>query len=286
MKRETLIKTLFGCILLLMGSCNRDEELSSMVLTESDAIFTFSEDVDDPNTIHFSADPSIDTWFTHWSFGDGSSSDGLETSKTYYTKGEYEVRFKIFTTSGEAYSYQTISIANDLADESNLVKNGTFDDASSWNIVNHYDATNLEGVVTIADGVAHFTEQSNTWKHMGIYQSIALQPGTYQFDMDITYSEINEIWGEVWLGLSEPINGNDYNTDNSAEIILNVFNAWDCSSKITYSGKATALGCDSNPNPGNFTLSVPGVYYLIFRTGGAQYGTNGIVVDNIELREE
>ena len=35
----------------------------------------------------------------------------------------------------------------------NLITNGTFDDASGWTIVNHYEAANTFGSVTIADGV-------------------------------------------------------------------------------------------------------------------------------------
>ena len=216
------------------------------------------------------------------SFGDGTSAEGLEVTKTFYAKGEYDVRFKIFTTGGEVSSTQSLTIENDAVDESNLVTNGTFDDASGWTVTNHFEATNLEGQVTFADGVAKFTESSNTWKHMGIYTTVELEAATYQFDMDVTFSDINEIWGEVYLGKGQPVDGSDYNGDFQ---VLKAYNAWDCS-PTTYSGKATAFGCDPSSKPGNFTISEAGTYYLLFRTGGAQYGAEGIVIDNVELREE
>ncbi len=265
-------------------SCNDDENPSKVVPTQTDAEFSYTIDPENVNTYHFSASPNVATWFTHWSFGDGTSAIGLEVTKTYFVKGNYEVRFKILTTGGEASTTQSISIENDAVDESNLVANGTFEDNSGWTIINHFEASNTLGTVTIADGEVKFEEESaGPWKHMGIYTEVELEAGaTYQFDMDMSFTEIHDVWGEVYIGQGVPVAGSDYNGDFQ---VIKAYNAWDCSPK-TYSGKATAYGCDSNPNPGSFTASESGTYYLLFRTGGAQYGSEGIVIDNVELREQ
>ena len=163
----------------------------------------------------------------------------------------------------------------------NLVTNGTFDDATGWTITNHYEAANMNGTVTIAGGAVTFDETtSSDWKHMGIYTSITLNPGMYQFDMNMTYSDINNVWGEVYLGVTEPIQNEDYGGDFQ---VIKAYNAWDCPSINTYDGLATASGCDGNANPGQFEITTAGTYYLLFRTGGQTYGTTGIVIDNISV---
>ena len=123
---------------------------------------------------------------------------------------------------------------------------------------------------------------SADWKHMGIYTAVELTAGTYQFEMDMTYTDISDIWGEVYIGATQPVEGSDYSGDKK---VLKAYNAWDCADIKTYSGKATESGCDdANPtNPGQFEITVDGTYYLLFRTGGATYGTTGIVLDNVSL---
>ncbi len=161
----------------------------------------------------------------------------------------------------------------------NLISNGSFDDATGWTITNHYEATNTNGTVTISGGVVTFDETtSSDWKHMGIYTSVVLNPGTYQFDMDMAYTGINQCWGEVYVGASVPVQNTDYG-DNQ---VLKAYNSWECGA-TTYSGLATASGCDGNTNPGEFEITSAGTYYVLFRTGGQTYGTTGIVIDNMTL---
>jgi hypothetical protein len=166
----------------------------------------------------------------------------------------------------------------------NLIANPGFDDTSGWTVINHYEAENTMGAVTIADGVATFVEtetaEDGSWKHMGLYASISLVPGTYQFDMDITYADISDAWGEAFIGLAEPIAGIEYNGDQQ---VLKVFNSWECAAVKTYSGSARAVGCDASANPGQFAITTAGSYYLLFRSGGASYGSVGIEIDNLSV---
>jgi hypothetical protein len=167
----------------------------------------------------------------------------------------------------------------------NLVSNGTFDDSAGWTVINHYEADNTMGSVTISDGVATFAEtdsaEEGAWKHMGLYTEINLSEGNYQFDMNIEYNEINDAWGEVYIGSSAPVAGSEYNGDKQ---VLKVFNSWECGNMKSYAGEATAIGCDSSANPGRFSLNSEATYYLLFRSGGASYGSSGIVLDNVSIK--
>tara|TARA_B100000809_G_scaffold266787_1_gene331572 strand:- start:6066 stop:7682 length:1617 start_codon:yes stop_codon:yes gene_type:complete len=219
-----------------------------------------------------------------WDFGDniGTSTDENPTY-TYTAEGTYTVKLIATNIDGTDESIKDLTIGTSL----NLITNGTFSDDSGWTIINMYDTDNGFGSVTIADGVAKFTETESPseWKHWALYTEVVLEPGTYQFDMEMTYSNINEIWGEVYIGATKPIeNMGDYNGDQQ---VLKAFNAWNCGNIKTYSGSAVAGGChatsDNPENPGQIEITSAGTYYLLFRSGGGQYGTEGITIDNMSL---
>ena len=167
----------------------------------------------------------------------------------------------------------------------NFVASGNLDDDSGWTVINHYEAENTNGDVNFANGIAMLVESdtavAGAWKHIGIYTVVNLQPGTYQFEMSVGYANIGDAWGEVYIGASEPVAGSEYNGDQQ---VLKVFNAWECADKVTYSGPATALGCDASATPGQFEIATAGTYYLLFRAGGASYGAYGIVTDNYSIK--
>lgn len=215
-----------------------------------------------------------------WDFGDGTGTSTEENpTYAYATEGTYTVTLTAINGVGSNEFTSEVTVEEPVV--TNLVTNGTFDDDSGWTIVNHYEAANTNGNVTIADGVAKFDETTNTdWKHMGIYTTIELELGTYQFEMFMEYDGINDLWGEVFIGSSQPVDGSDYTGDQQ---VLKAYNAWDCSSIITYSGLATESSCDESTNPGQFEITTAGTYYLLFRTGGQTYGTTGIVIDDISV---
>ena len=100
--------------------------------------------------------------------------------------------------------------------------------------------------------------------------------------MDVTFADIWQIWGEVYLGTVEPVQNADYGGDFQ---VLNAFNGWD--GPFTYSGLATGTGNDGGDTPGQFDITTAGTYYLCIRIGGNTYGpTQEIVVDNITLYEK
>ena len=213
-----------------------------------------------------------------WDFGDGLGSSQQESPNyTYSESGTYTVT--LVATKGDQSDTYSAEVVTNV--DPNIILNGNFNDQSGWTIINHYEAANMNGMVTIENGEAKFSETTNTdWKHMGIYTQVTLEAGIYEFDMDMTYSGINDIWGEVYLGSDEPVQNEDY-TGNI--YVLKAYNTWDCGNIKTYSGKAAASGCDPSENPGRFEITTPGTYYLVFRTGGQTYGNDGIIIDNMSL---
>ena len=215
-----------------------------------------------------------------WNFGDGSGTSTDEDPEyTYTAAGTYTVTL---TATNDAAVSNEISLEVTVEEPvyTNLITNGGFDDSSGWTIINIDPNDNGIGSVTIADGVVTFaeTQSPSEWKHWAIYTQLTLDPGIYQFDMDMTYTDINDVWGEVYIGATHPVeNTGDYNGD---QYVLKAYNAWDCGDLKTYSGPAVAGGCDTTQNPGQFEITTPGTYYLLFRTGGGQWGTEGIVLDN------
>ena len=224
------------------------------------------------------ANTSANATSYQWDFGDNSGTSTDENpTYMYASPGTYTVTLTaIKDTQSNEFTADVTTIA-----DPNLLTNGSFNDDSGWTIVNQYEAANTIGSVTIANGVAKFEETtSGDWKHMGIYTAVTLEAGTYQFDMDMTYSDINDVWGEVYIGTTKPVDNSEYSGDQQ---VLKAYNAWDCGTIKTYSGSAIAAGCDTKANPGQFEITSPGTYYLLFRTGGAQYGSEGIVIDNWSL---
>lgn len=162
----------------------------------------------------------------------------------------------------------------------NLFTNGTFDDATGWTVVNQYGTDSTNGAVTFAGGnvtIDKIDPLDGGWIHMGLYTSVYLTTGWYQFDMDMSFEDINDIWGEVYIGTAQPLDNAEYNGDQQ---VIKAYNAWDCAK--TYTGTAVAFGCDTT-SPGNFQITTDGTYYILFRTGGGTFGTSGVTLDNWSL---
>lgn len=253
------------------------------------------------NTEYF-GDQKVLVAYNSWDCPDAITYDGVATESgcdINENPGRFEITeagtyYLLFRSGANTYGTTNVVLDNwslreinpEPAPEpeaGNLITNSTFEDATGWTVVSQYglDAEG-NGVVTVADGVATFSETvAGAWtKHMGIYTAVDLQVGTYQFDMDMTYADIDGLWGEVYIGASVPVANTEYSGDQQ---VLLAYNSWDCPDAITYSGAATAAGCDSSENPGRFEITEAGTYYLLFRSGANTYGTSGVVLDNWTL---
>ncbi|WP_394175976.1 carbohydrate-binding protein [Thalassotalea litorea] len=181
----------------------------------------------------------------------------------------------------EAAMCSNVPVDDVLGD--NLLSNGAFDSDTGWTVVSQYGAdVDGNGIVTIANGVATFSETtSDSWsKHMGLYTSIQLQPGIYEFDMKMSFTDIDELWGEVYIGAVQPVEHAEYSGDQQ---VIKAFNSWECGT--TYQGLASEHGCDSNEKPGRFEITEAGTYYLLFRSGAKTYGTTNLILDDWSLRQ-
>lgn len=185
--------------------------------------------------------------------------------------------FKKYTISAQA---KCIPVGDDL------IVNGGFDNESAWTIISHNASGN--GKLIIGDGVATWDEAtdvpSGAWgseAHMGMYQAVTVdEAGEYQLDLDIAINGFEEVWFEVYVGSTEPVEGSDYGAPATKVLAAN---AWDCAdTQKFYSGSLRATGCQ-NLN-GRISLE-PGTHYVVIRSGGFNFGTGGIVVDNVSMKK-
>lgn len=267
----------FSLTVLTLGlvSCNSSEE--AIIIpppSVDDAQFTFSFDPENENRVLFTAETSVDTWFTHWNFGDNTASEGLEVDKLYPISGTYEVKFKIFTEGGQAFTTQELTIEKDLIGP-NIVANGSVDDASSWTLLP------ISGGVEVLfeNGKAIWT--GGGWGHAGIYQSLEIEGGkTYQIEMNVSGSGMSDCWFEVYIGEAMPTAGVDYN-DGGIRLGLNT---WDGCGAEAFDGPLSLLSCSASGGDGTFSYESEGEVYLVIRSGGASLGDDGVSIDDITIR--
>lgn len=219
-----------------------------------------------------------------WDFGDGvGTSTEINPTYSYADGGTYIATLTAINELGTKDHSKDVKAISPTAE--NFIQNGGFDDESMWTIIQHHISAN--GKITIADGVAVFDEivdiPSGEWgseAHVGMNQTVIVEAGTYQFDLDITTNGIDECWFEVWVGKDEPIEFADYNQDNNATKVLS-FNAWDCADNKVYSGPMAAVSCQDTD--GSITIDEAGTYYVVIRSGGFTFGEGGIIIDNVKM---
>jgi hypothetical protein len=275
MKNIKYTLSLLVCFsLFFITACSSDEEEVIVAPTSSNAMFSYTIDPDNANRIVFAGEPTMKTWYTHWNFGDNTSAEGIQTEKLFYLKGDYEVKFKIFTDGGTAETTQTISIAEDITG-SNLLENGELNDSSSWTVLPIGDGAD----VVFENGTAVWS--GGGWGQVGIYQSITVEANTtYQIQLDIAGSGMTDCWFEVYVGTVAPTAGVDY-TDGGIRLGLNT---WDGCGSEPFDGPLTSLSCSNGGGDGTFEFPNDATAYFVIRSGGADLGTDGVTVDNITLR--
>jgi hypothetical protein len=261
-------------VLLLSAGCNTDEDSVAVLPPNSEeAAFTYTPDPENPNKLTFTSSPEVETWYSHWSFGDNTAAEGLEATKTYPLSGDYEVRFKIFTEGGTAESTQMVSIESDLIGP-NIIQNGEFDSDDAWTILpisNGVEVAFENGAVSWSGG---------GWGQEGIYQAIEVEANqVYQINMEVTCNGLSDAWFEVYAGQTAPTPGTDY-TEGGIRLGLNT---WEGCGGEPFEGLLTAFSCSGED--GTFQFPEGGTVYLVIRGGGAEYGTNGVTVDNVSVRQ-
>ncbi|MFT7238902.1 MAG: PKD repeat protein [Cyclobacteriaceae bacterium] len=276
MQMKYIIRLLtVALVMQVCVSCSDDDDENNVSVApqSADAVFNYTREDADPNTINFTGVPARSTWYTHWSFGDGSSAEGLEATKTYFKKGIYEVRFKIFTDGGTADSVQLITIESDIVDESNLVQNGDFGSTEGWSIFEISPGMDIN----LDNGTALWSGGGGG--HAGLYQEITVEADVaYQINMDVFGSGATDSWFEVYAGVTEP----QPNTDYSDGGMLMGLSTWGGCGDAEFNDKLVNISC--NGGDGSVSFTAAGIVYLVIRGGGADYGAEGIGIDNVEMR--
>ena len=262
--------------LIFFAACSSDDEEPT-----PEPIASFQFEVSDDNGLEVTfTNFSQHATSYEWDFGDGIGTSTEENvTYTYADGGTFTVTLTATNETGSDEYTKDVTVISPVAE--NLIQNGEFDDDSVWEILQHN--ANDAGTISIENGEAIFNKGIQAdWgsePHVGINQAVEVEAGTYQFDMHITTNGIADVWFEVWVGNAVPEAGDDYNSDDGATAVL-VFNTWDCPNNSTYSGPMAPESCQDTD--GSITLDA-GTWYVVIRSGGLNFGEDGIVIDNVTM---
>lgn len=269
----TNINKLTGLIFLLFVSCSKSDQPAVVLPPDSAAAaFMYSFDPENPNKVLFQGTEDINAWYRHWSFGDNTSAEGQEVEKTYPLKGDYQVRYKIFTEGGTAEQVQTVSIEADLLGP-DLIQNGNLTGEDHWTKLPISDGVE----VTFENGVASWS--GGNWGHVGIYQAFEVEANQlYQANMFIKGGGLTDCWFEVYVGKTAPMPFVDY-TDGGIRLGLNT---WEGCGVEPFEGLFSAVSCSGGD--GTFQFAEAGTVYLVIRGGGVDFGQEGVTIDDVSVR--
>jgi hypothetical protein len=212
-------------------------------------------------------------YFT-WNFGDNSTLDStMAPGHFYQNEGTYTVKLTVEGRDGS--KTETTKQVTVMAPP-NLVQGGKFDagDASKWTVLNYSPGVTVQ----FTNGKAVW--MGSGWGQAGIYQAIPVEANKkYQVNMLVSGSGATDTWFEVYVGMAVPSPTQDYN-DGGIRLALNT---WNGCGKTSFNGPLTALSC-AGTGGGVVEFPISGTAYLVIRGGGAELGTTGISVDNVELR--
>lgn len=218
-----------------------------------------------------------------WDLGTGSAVAGKATQEVFLPDaGEYTIIHYAIGRGGATFSSsQKVTIATSDPARGNLVQGGKFEtaaDEAKWSRITISDPavtwTRTNGKMVAAGG---------NWGHSAIYQAITVEANKdYRFGMTVSGSGATDTWFEVYFGTATPANGSDY-TSGGIRIALNT---WAGCGGSTFNGNIATIGCDGAlvGKNGLIRFSTAGTVYLLIKTGGANLGTSGISIDNVELR--
>ena len=196
--------------------------------------------------------------------------------------GEYTITHYAVGKGGATFtSSQKVTIATSDPARGNLVKGGKFETAADeafWTKI-----TISDPAVTWTRANGKMTAAGGSWGHSAIYQAIQVEANKdYRFGMTVSGSGATDTWFEVYFGTAAPANGADY-TSGGIRIALNT---WAGCGGNNFSGNIATIGCDGSlvGKNGVVRFAQAGTVYLLIKTGGANLGTSGISIDNVELR--
>jgi PKD repeat protein len=264
---KPLYKSLITLIMIAVSitACEKDDDVAAPT---ADFDFTVAN-----LAVTFSNESTNGRYFT-WDFGDGSDPiTAMAPGYSYQDEGTYTVTL---TVTGRDGSQVTTTKDVTVTAPPNLVEGGKFEagDESKWTMLDLSPGVD----VTFTNGAAVW--QGGGWGQAGIYQAIELEANKkYQLNMKVSGSGATETWFEVYVGKAVPVQGQDY-SDGGKRLAINT---WAGCGTSAFNGPLTSISCDGTAG-GVVEFPTAGTAYIVIRSGGANLGTTGITVDNVELR--
>jgi hypothetical protein len=267
---------------VLFVACSKTEVIDRG-LTESnlDASFTITT----VNTNNYIAQVKDSSYIlTKWDIGNGNGPTVSKATQPIFLPdaGSYLITHYAVGKGGATFtSSQTINVATSDPAKGNLVQGGKFetaDDEAKWT---RLTISQPAVIWTRANG--KMTATGGNWGHSAIYQAITVEANKdYRFAMQVSGSGATDTWFEVYFGTAAPVQNVDY-TSGGIRISLNT---WSGCGNTTFNGNIATIGCAGSlvGQNGKIRFTQAGTVYLLIKTGGANLGTTGISIDNVELR--
>ena len=220
---------------------------------------------------------------TRWDFDKGTGYAMGKTADTvfYADAGTYTVKMQATGIGGVFYDAapQTVSVTTSDPVAGNLVQGGKMnsEDDARW------ARLTISPGVTFALSNGRMIATGGNGGHEAIYQAIQVQANKkYKFAATVTGSGATNTWFDVYLGTTAPVQGSDY-VSGGNRIGLDTRSG--CGN-ATFNGNLATIGCTGSlaGKSGEITFTQSGTVYLVIKAGGANLGTGGIAIDNVELR--
>lgn len=262
-----------------LTACTPEETDLGNGLSDSnvDATFTVSPDPTSPNKFNLqgkTANVIQSKWIIDGVPNQGEI--GVVKNIFFPDAGTYTVTHSAMGRGGVANnSTQEIIVETSDPVAGNILLDGRFPDGQGvWEVL-HINGTNTNW--TFAPGNATITGSSND--QQAIYQAVEVQANReYKLDMVVQGSGATDTWFEVLASPTAPVQNQDYSAGGT-RIGLNT---WGGCGNTAFNGKLSEIGCSGSGPVISFPTT--GIIYIVIKSGGANLGTTGIKVSNVELR--
>ncbi len=269
--------------LSLIASCKK-AGVENRGLTESnlDASFTLTPVAGKTNT-YLAQVKDSSYILSKWDLGTGTAVVGNASQEVFLPDaGDYTITHYAVGKGGATFTAsQKITIATSDPARGNLVKGGKFETAADEAFWTRLTISAPAVVWTRANG--KMTATGGSFGHSAIYQAIQVEANKdYRFAMTVSGSGATDTWFEVYFGTAVPVQNSDYSSGGIAIAL----NTWTGCGNTSFNGNIATIGCAGAlvGKGGKIRFAQSGTVYLLIKTGGANLGTTGISIDNVELR--
>lgn len=276
-----LIVALFVAVMIYITGCQpEDIKIGNGLISKNlQASFTVTPVTGKTNTYALKADEK-GIIALKWDKGTGNSVLGKAIDTVAFPDaGTYTIKLTVIGIGGaQNTTSQDVVVATSDPVAGNLIVGGKFNtgDDSKWTVIKRGSSASVQ----FTGGKAVFN--GSNYDGIGIYQPVQIIANKkYKVNMTVSGGGAKDCWFEVYMGQSVPVDGSDYNEGGN----IMGLNTWNGCGISTFNGKLTDLACSGDRKDGILTFTKGGTYYLVIRGGaGTTMGTNGISLDDVELR--